>query len=66
MCGTDSYPASSVSSSHIEQKERGGLLTKPPKNPKPNKNENPDIERGDPLCSEIPEWLQELRENLWG
>ena len=22
------------------------------------------IERGDPLCSEIPEWLQEFRENL--
>ena len=37
---------------------------KPTKNPKPNKNENPDIERGDPLCSDIPEWLQEFRENL--
>ena len=23
-----------------------------------------DIERGDPLCSDIPEWLQEFRENL--
>ena len=22
------------------------------------------IERGDPLCSDIPEWLQEFRENL--
>ena len=33
------------------------------KNPKPNKKE-PTIERGDPLYSEIPEWLQEFRENL--
>ena len=36
------------------------------KNPKRNKNET-TIERGDPLCSddsEIPEWLQEFRENL--
>ena len=40
------------------------------KNPKPNKKE-PKRERGDPLfadsgraSSEIPEWLQELRENL--
>ena len=32
-------------------------------NPKPNKKE-PKIERDDPLCSEIPEWLQEFRENL--
>ena len=22
------------------------------------------IERGDPLCSDIPEWIQEFRENL--
>ena len=34
-----------------------------PKDPKPNKNET-TIERGDPLCSDIPEWLQEFRENL--
>ena len=36
------------------------------KNPKPNKKET-TIERGNPLCSddpEIPEWLQEFRENL--
>ena len=32
-------------------------------NPKPNKKE-PKMERDDPLCSEIPEWLQEFRENL--
>ena len=38
---------------------------KPTKN-KPNKDET-TIEREDPLCSddsEIPEWLQEFRENL--
>ena len=40
------------------------LLTKPTKNPKPLKNENHDLERGDPLCSDIPERLQEFRENL--
>ena len=33
------------------------------KNPKPNKKET-TIERGDPFCSEIPEWLQEFREIL--
>ena len=35
-----------------------------PKNPKPNKNEDHELERRDPFCSEIPEWLQEFRENL--
>ena len=30
---------------------------------KPNKKET-TIERGNPLYSEIPEWLQEFRENL--
>ena len=29
-----------------------------------SKNENHDMEPGDPLCSDIPEWLQEFRENL--
>ena len=33
------------------------------KNPKPNKKEN-TIELGNPLYSEIPEWLQEFWENL--
>ena len=47
--------------------DQGDLMKpKPTKNPKPNKKET-TIERGDPLCSdnsEIPEWLQEFRENL--
>ena len=33
------------------------------KNPKPNKKET-TIERGNSLNSEIPEWLQEFKENL--
>ena len=57
-CGTDSYPVS-VSSEHAERKERGDPLTKPTKNPKPNK-----IEDHDQLCPDIPEWLQEYRENV--
>ena len=64
LSGIDSHPVP-VSSSHVERIERGDpLLTKPTKNPKPNKNENHEIERGDPLYSDIPEWLQEFRENL--
>ena len=48
--------------------DRSGRLdeTQANKNPKPNKKETTK-ERGNPLCSddsEIPEWLQEFRENL--
>ena len=73
MCGIDPYPAA-VSSKHVERQERGDpcssgiseeqLLTKPTKNPKPNKNVDHDQERRDPCHSDIPEWLQEFRENL--
>ena len=63
LSGIDSHPAP-VSSSHVERTERGDLLTKPTKNPKPNKNENNEKERSDPLYSDIPEWLQEFSENL--
>ena len=63
LSGMDSYPVS-VSNKHVERKERGELLTKPTKNPKPNKNEKHETERGDPLYSDIPEWVQEFRENL--
>ena len=41
------------------------LLIKPTKNPKPNRNEDPNQERGNTCHSDIPEWLQEFRENLW-
>ena len=45
--------------------DRSGRLddTQANKNPKPNEKET-TIERGNPLDSEIPEWLQEFRENL--
>ena len=54
LCGIDSYPVS-VSSEHVARKERGDPLTTPTKNPKPNKNEDHELERRDPLQSEIPE-----------
>ena len=44
LCGIDSYPVT-VSSEHVERKERRDPLTKPTKNPKPNKNEDHDLER---------------------
>ena len=63
-----------MSSKHVERQERRDpcsseisedqLLTEPTKNPKPNKNEDHDFERRDLLNSDIPEWLQEFRENL--
>ena len=43
---------------------RDPLLPKPTKNPKLNENEDHDQERRDLCHSEIPEWLQEFRENL--
>ena len=35
-----------------------------PKNPRTNTNENHEKERWDPLCSDIPEWLQEFTQRL--
>ena len=58
LCGIDSYLAT-VSNEHVERKERRDPLTKPTKNSKPNKNEDHEL-----FCSDIPEWLQEFRENL--
>ena len=79
MSGIDSHPVP-VSSSNVEEMiERRdpvfaanpGSAAKPTKNPKTNKEET-TIERRDPLfavkpaplCSEIPEWLQEFRQIL--
>ena len=66
--------SSTVSSESVARQERRDpcssgiseeqLLTKPTKIPKPNQNEDHDEERGDPCHSDIPEWLQEFRENL--
>ena len=39
-------------------------VVEPKKKTKPNKNENHEQVRGDPYYSNIPEWLQEFRENL--
>ena len=63
LSGIDSHPVS-VSSKHVERQEGRDPLTEPTKNPKPNKNEDHELERRDPFCSEMPEWLQEFRENL--
>ena len=56
LCGIDSFPVT-VSSKHVERQPRGDLcssgtpgeelLTKPTKNPKPNKNQEHDLERRD-------------------
>ena len=72
-CGIDSFHAA-VSSKHVDRQERGDpcssgipeeqLLTKPTKNPKPNQNEDHDQKRRDLYYSDIPEWLQELREHI--
>ena len=35
-----------------------------PKSQNQNKNENHEQVRSDPYYSDLPEWLQELRENL--
>ena len=70
--GTDHHPAI-VSSESVERQVRGDpysseasevLLNKPTKTHKPNKNEHPEQVRGYPYYSDIPEWLQEFRENL--
>ena len=45
-------------------KQQKELLNKPTKIPKSNKNENHEQERENPCFSDIPEWLQEIRENL--
>ena len=48
LCGIDSDPVS-VSSEHVERKERGDPLTEPTKIPKPNQNENHEQVRGRPV-----------------
>ena len=41
--------------------KNGDLETQANQNPKSNKNEDHELERRDPLYSEIPEWPQEFR-----
>ena len=63
LSGIDSYPVS-VSSEHVEKKERRDSFSKPTQIPKPTKNEDHEEERRDPFCSEIPEWQQEFTKKL--
>ena len=67
------HPPAIVSSESVIRPIRGDpyssetsdeLLNKPTRIPKLNKNENHEQVRRDPLYSDIPEWLQEFRENL--
>ena len=64
LFGIDSDPVT-VSSKHVERKERGDLLTKPTKNPKPNENEDHDLERGDMLNSTCRNGCQNSEKILW-
>ena len=66
LIGIDFQPVP-VSSSNVEEmiERRDPLLPKPTKNPKPNKDET-TMERGEPLCSDIPEWLQQFRKKPRG
>ena len=71
-CGIDHHRAA-VSSKHVERQDRGDLcssqiseeqlLTKPTKNPKPNKNENHEQVRRDPYFSETSEELLNVDRN---
>ena len=65
--------SSTVSSESVDRQERWDphssetseeLLTKPTKIPKPNKTKDHEREQEDPYFSDIPEWLQEFKENL--
>ena len=70
LCGRYSYPVT-VSSTHVDRQARGDLcssgtpeeelLTEPTKNPKPNQNEDHDLERRDLLHSEFRENLVDDR-----
>ena len=69
---SDHHPAIESSES-VDRQARGDpftsetskeLLHEPTKIPKPNKNEDHEQVRGDPCHSDIPECLQEFRENL--
>ena len=50
-------------STNVDDRTGQPVVDQANQTPKTHKKE-PKIELGDPLCSEIPEWLQELRENL--
>ena len=59
--GIESHPASV---SNVDPLERGHPLHQANQTSQTHKNEDHDLQRRDPLYSEIPEWLHEFRENL--
>ena len=50
-------------STKVDDRSGQPVVNQANKIPKTHKKE-PQIDRGNPLCSEIPEWLQEFGENL--
>ena len=50
-------------STNVDDRSSQPVVDQANHNPKPNKKE-PQVDRGNPLCSEILEWLQEFREIL--
>ena len=50
-------------STNVDDRSGQPVVNQANQNPKNHKKE-PQIDRGNPLCSEIPEWMQELREHL--
>ena len=50
-------------STKVDDRSEQPVVNQANKIPKPLKKE-PQIDRGNPLCSEILEWLQEFRKNL--
>ena len=50
-------------STHVDDRTGQPVLDQANKNPKTQKKE-PKTERGNPSSSDIPEWLQEFRENF--
>ena len=61
--GSIPHPAS-VECESADRQARRNPLHKPSEIPKPNQNEDHEQARGIPLHSDIPDWLQEFRENL--
>ena len=61
--GINSYTSPVQVSTSVDDRSRQLDETQANKIQKPNKKKT-TIERGNPLDSEIPEWLQEFRENL--
>ena len=50
-------------STTVDERSGRPVVDQASKNPKPKKKES-KREQSDPLCSQIPEWLQEFRENM--